>query len=99
VECVWRDGQAFMFDETFIDSAESATDVNRIILFCDVERPMKFSFMTQPTRWLRKSTRTRRVWNGIFATGDGRAKTLSLRRGRKSETTKRENWPEKRPFS
>jgi beta-hydroxylase len=41
VECVWRDGEAFMFDETFIHSAENATDVNRIILFCDVERPMK----------------------------------------------------------
>ncbi|MGY4178276.1 beta-hydroxylase [Bradyrhizobium sp. USDA 4518] len=41
VECVWRDGEAFMFDETFIHSAENKTDVNRIILFCDVERPMK----------------------------------------------------------
>ncbi|MEY9264153.1 beta-hydroxylase [Bradyrhizobium elkanii] len=39
VECVWRDGEAFMFDETFIHSAENKTDVNRIILFCDVERP------------------------------------------------------------
>ena len=39
----------------------------------------------------------RRVWNGIFAAGDWRAKrdpkTMSLRRGRKSETTTRENWP------
>jgi beta-hydroxylase len=52
VECVWRDGQAFMFDETFIHSAENATDVNRIILFCDVERPMKFSFMTAINRWV-----------------------------------------------
>ena len=38
-----------------------------------------------------------RVWNGIFAAGDWRAKrdpkTMSLRRGRKSETTTRENWP------
>ena len=42
VRCVWRDGEAFMFDETFIHSAENATDVNRIILFCDVERPMKY---------------------------------------------------------
>jgi beta-hydroxylase len=39
VQCVWRDGQAFMFDETFIHSAENATDQTRIILFCDVERP------------------------------------------------------------
>src|ERR1700741_5311238 len=52
VECVWRDGEAFMFDETFIHSAENATDVNRIILFCDVERPMKFGFMTAINRWV-----------------------------------------------
>jgi beta-hydroxylase len=41
-----------MFDETFIHSAENATDVNRIILFCDVERPMKFGFMTAMNRWV-----------------------------------------------
>jgi beta-hydroxylase len=52
VECVWRDGEAFMFDETFIHSAENATDVNRIILFCDVERPMKYGFMTAMNRWV-----------------------------------------------
>lgn len=52
VECVWRDGEAFMFDETFIHSAENASDVNRIILFCDVERPMKFGFMTAINRWV-----------------------------------------------
>ena len=38
-------------------------------------------------------------WNGIFAAGDGRAKrhlkTTSLRRDRKSETTRREKWPQK----
>jgi beta-hydroxylase len=52
VECVWRDGEAFMFDETFIHSAENKTDVNRIILFCDVERPMKYGFMTAINRWV-----------------------------------------------
>jgi beta-hydroxylase len=52
VQCVWRDGEAFMFDETFIHSAENATDVNRIILFCDVERPMKYGFMTAINRWV-----------------------------------------------
>jgi beta-hydroxylase len=50
--CVWRDGEAFVFDETFIHSAENATDVNRIILFCDVERPMKYGFMTAMNRWV-----------------------------------------------
>src|ERR1700757_770893 len=52
VECVWRDGEAFMFDETFIHSAENTTDVNRIILFCDIERPMKLGFMTAINRWV-----------------------------------------------
>jgi len=52
VQCVWRDGEAFMFDETFIHSAENATDVNRIILFCDVERPMKYGVMTAINRWV-----------------------------------------------
>ena len=37
-----------------------------------------------------------RVWNGIFAAGDWRAKrglkTMSPRRDRKSETTTREKW-------
>lgn len=37
----WRDGEAVMFDETYIHSAENRTDVNRIILFCDVERPLR----------------------------------------------------------
>ncbi len=36
----WRDGEAVMFDETFIHTAENRSDVTRIILFCDVERPL-----------------------------------------------------------
>src|SRR4030095_6962501 len=39
-----------MCDETYIHRAENATDVNRIILFCDVERPMKYGFMTAINR-------------------------------------------------
>ncbi|HSQ79818.1 MAG TPA: aspartyl/asparaginyl beta-hydroxylase domain-containing protein [Casimicrobiaceae bacterium] len=37
----WRDGEALMFDETFIHTAENRSDVTRIILFCDVERPLR----------------------------------------------------------
>jgi beta-hydroxylase len=36
----WRDGEAVMFDETFIHWAENRTDTTRIILFCDIERPL-----------------------------------------------------------
>ncbi|WP_024519733.1 aspartyl/asparaginyl beta-hydroxylase domain-containing protein [Bradyrhizobium sp. Tv2a-2] len=52
VPCVWRDGEAFMFDETFIHHAENATDVNRIILFCDVERPMRYGLLRHINRWV-----------------------------------------------
>ena len=37
----WRDGEPVMFDETFIHIAENRSDVTRIILFCDVERPLR----------------------------------------------------------
>jgi len=36
----WKDGEAVMFDETFIHRAENQTDTQRLILFCDVERPL-----------------------------------------------------------
>ncbi|MFT3858635.1 MAG: aspartyl/asparaginyl beta-hydroxylase domain-containing protein [Aquabacterium sp.] len=36
----WRDGQGVMFDETYLHHAENTTDKPRIILFCDVERPL-----------------------------------------------------------
>ncbi|HLX29453.1 MAG TPA: aspartyl/asparaginyl beta-hydroxylase domain-containing protein [Casimicrobiaceae bacterium] len=39
----WRDGEPVMFDETFIHTAENRSDVTRIILFCDIERPLRTS--------------------------------------------------------
>jgi beta-hydroxylase len=36
----WRDGEAMIFDETYVHEALNETDVNRLILFCDVERPV-----------------------------------------------------------
>ena len=38
----WRDGEAVMFDETYIHHAENKTDQNRIILFLDIKRPTTF---------------------------------------------------------
>jgi len=38
----WRDGESVMFDETFIHYAENATQQDRLILFCDIERPLRF---------------------------------------------------------
>lgn len=37
----WRDGEAIMFDETYIHKVRNDTDEVRIILFCDVTRPLK----------------------------------------------------------
>lgn len=36
----WRDGEGVVFDETYIHYAENKTDQTRLILFCDVERPL-----------------------------------------------------------
>jgi beta-hydroxylase len=36
----WRDGQDVLFDETYIHSVRNDTDRARLILFCDVRRPM-----------------------------------------------------------
>jgi beta-hydroxylase len=41
--CSWRDGEALLFDETFLHYAENETDRPRLILMCDVERPMSFA--------------------------------------------------------
>lgn len=38
----WRDGQAMLFDETYLHYAENNTDKPRLILMCDIERPMGF---------------------------------------------------------
>ena len=36
----WKDGEPVVFDETYIHRAENQTDHQRVILFCDVERPL-----------------------------------------------------------
>lgn len=46
----WKDGEAVMFDETFIHHAENTTEHQRIVLFCDVERPL----WTAPLRWFNR---------------------------------------------
>jgi beta-hydroxylase len=37
----WKDGEGVLFDETFLHRAENETDEDRLILFCDVERPLR----------------------------------------------------------
>ena len=42
----WRDGKDVVFDETYVHWAENRTDQTRVILFADVERPLKSRLMT-----------------------------------------------------
>ena len=47
----WRDGESVIFDETYIHTAENRTDVERLILFCDVVRPMRYGFARSFNEW------------------------------------------------
>lgn len=49
----WRDGKAILFDETYIHHAENRTDTPRIILFCDIERPLSNRAIAMADRWFR----------------------------------------------
>jgi beta-hydroxylase len=51
----WRDGEAVMFDETFVHFAENTTDQPRVILFCDVERPLKWRPIIAFNRWVARN--------------------------------------------
>ena len=46
IQYAWKDGEAVLFDETYIHSAKNTTDVDRIILFCDIERPLNNKIAT-----------------------------------------------------
>jgi len=48
----WRDGEEVLFDETYIHYAKNDTDVSRIVLFCDIERPMRFRWATAINRFV-----------------------------------------------
>ncbi len=48
----WRDGEAVIFDETYIHRAENRTDTPRMILFADVERPLTNRVVRALNRWV-----------------------------------------------
>ena len=54
----WRDGQGVIFDETYIHWAINGSDSDRVILFCDVERPMRYRWMSAINRWLGRTMMT-----------------------------------------
>jgi beta-hydroxylase len=48
----WRDGQDLVFDETYVHHFENRTDQQRIILFCDFERPIRSPVVRAINRWV-----------------------------------------------
>lgn len=48
----WRDGEDVLFDETFIHEAHNKADQDRIILFCDVTRPMRSHLVSRFNNWV-----------------------------------------------
>ncbi|ASL88241.1 aspartyl beta-hydroxylase [Serratia marcescens] len=48
----WRDGEGVMFDETYLHYAENQSGQNRLILFCDIERPMRYRWAQVVNHWL-----------------------------------------------
>ncbi|MBL34946.1 MAG: lipid A hydroxylase LpxO [Oceanospirillaceae bacterium] len=42
----WRDGEDVIFDETYLHEVHNNTDQDRLIFFCDIEKPMRFAFAT-----------------------------------------------------
>lgn len=51
IDYSWRDGEAVIFDETYIHWAANNSDKNRIILFCDLERKMRWGWAQAINRW------------------------------------------------
>jgi beta-hydroxylase len=44
--------EGVLFDETYVHHAANETDVDRVILFCDVERPLRGRLPRAANRWL-----------------------------------------------
>ncbi len=47
----WQEGEGVMFDETYLHYAENTSGKTRIVLFCDVERPMTNRMAQAFNRW------------------------------------------------
>ena len=54
----WRDGKSVVFDETFIHWAQNGAETNRIILFCDIERPLRYRWAEAINQWLGRTMMT-----------------------------------------
>ena len=86
----WKDGEAVMFDETFIHHAANTTDQQRVILFCDIERPLHGSVLAAINRWFANNimaasaSPTRRASASAASTASSRSPTSCACRPRSS---------------
>jgi beta-hydroxylase len=48
----WRDGHDVVFDETYLHSAANDTQQTRVILFCDIERPLRTRIVRAINRFI-----------------------------------------------
>lgn len=71
----WRDGQGVIFDETYLHEAHNRTDKNRIILFCDIERPLRSRVATAINRWF-----SRHVMSAASSPNDANDKVGAINR-------------------
>lgn len=55
---IWCDGQATIFDETYIHWAVNDTSKSRIVLLCDIERPMVFRWAQAVNHYLGRTLMT-----------------------------------------
>lgn len=42
---IWKDGEAIVFDETYLHSAYNETDTPRVILMTDIDRPLRWRWV------------------------------------------------------
>lgn len=71
----WRDGQGVVFDETYLHEAHNRTSQNRIILFCDIERPLRNRVATAINRWF-----SRHVMSAASSPNDDNDKVGAINR-------------------
>jgi beta-hydroxylase len=75
VNCVWREGELFFFDDTYPHEVWNNTDDHRAVLFIDVERPMRFPgrlvsrlmmWVLRRTGYYKDAIRNQRAWEKQF---------------------------------
>ena len=48
----WKDGEAVIFDETFIHVATNQSEDQRIVLFADISRPLRYAWADKINQWV-----------------------------------------------